>query len=141
MFIVCRNKNDFSWKYMNIHAFVGHGYKIATRLYLLKTHISPKDYYSTVLEWTPKIPIVANKWCYSLFIFLLTKDCFVSYRRSINEIMCVSAPSTHGLGPVHVSVSVDRAQLESTLQFEYIDDPKVHRIEPEWSIARCLNCL
>ncbi|KAG8132027.1 hypothetical protein E2320_009915, partial [Naja naja] len=58
--------------------------------------------------------------------------------RSINEIMCVSAPSTHGLGPVHVSVSVDRAQLESTLQFEYIDDPKVHRIEPEWSIARLL---
>ncbi|XP_026530985.1 plexin-A2 [Notechis scutatus] len=57
------------------------------------------------------------------------------YGRSINEIMCVSAPSTHGLGPVHVSVSVDRAQLESTLQFEYIDDPKVHRIEPEWSIA------
>lgn len=50
--------------------------------------------------------------------------------------MCVSAPSTHGLGPVHVSVSVDRAQLESSLQFEYIDDPKVHRIEPEWSIAR-----
>ncbi|KAK9404552.1 plexin-A2 [Crotalus adamanteus] len=57
------------------------------------------------------------------------------YGRSINEIMCVSAPSTHGLGPVHVSVSVDRAQLESSLQFEYIDDPKVHRIEPEWSIA------
>ncbi|XP_063153525.1 plexin-A2 [Candoia aspera] len=57
------------------------------------------------------------------------------YGRSINEIMCVSAPSTHGLGPVHVSVSVDRAQLESMLQFEYIDDPKVQRIEPEWSIA------
>ncbi|XP_019369588.1 PREDICTED: plexin-A2 [Gavialis gangeticus] len=57
------------------------------------------------------------------------------YGRSVNEIVCVSAPSAHGLGPVHVSVSVDRAQLESTLQFEYIDDPKVQRIEPEWSIA------
>lgn len=54
----------------------------------------------------------------------------------MNEIVCVSAPSTHGLGSVHVSVSVDRAQLESMLQFEYIDDPKVQRIEPEWSIAR-----
>ncbi|XP_019402406.1 PREDICTED: plexin-A2 [Crocodylus porosus] len=57
------------------------------------------------------------------------------YGRSVNEIVCVSAPSAHGLGPVHVSVSVDRAQLESRLQFEYIDDPKVQRIEPEWSIA------
>ncbi|XP_054037403.1 plexin-A2 [Rissa tridactyla] len=57
------------------------------------------------------------------------------YRRSMNEIVCVSAPSAHGLGAVHVSVSVDRAQLEQTLVFEYIDDPKVQHIEPEWSIA------
>uniref|UniRef100_A0A663MFF7 Plexin A2 n=1 Tax=Athene cunicularia TaxID=194338 RepID=A0A663MFF7_ATHCN len=47
------------------------------------------------------------------------------YGRSMNEIVCVSAPSAHGLGAVHVSVSVDRAQLERTLLFEYIDDPKV----------------
>ncbi|PKU33442.1 plexihypothetical protein [Limosa lapponica baueri] len=53
----------------------------------------------------------------------------------MNEIVCVSAPSAHGLGAVHVSVSVDRAQLEQTLVFEYIDDPKVQHIEPEWSIA------
>ncbi|KAM6370310.1 plexin-A2 [Pluvialis apricaria] len=57
------------------------------------------------------------------------------YGRSMNEIVCVSAPSAHGLGAVHVSVSVDRAQLERTLVFEYIDDPKVQHIEPEWSIA------
>ncbi|XP_030321380.1 plexin-A2 isoform X1 [Calypte anna] len=57
------------------------------------------------------------------------------YGRSMNEILCVSAPSSHGLGAVHVSVSVDRAQLEQTLLFEYIDDPKVQHIEPEWSIA------
>uniref|UniRef100_A0A8D2QF81 Plexin A2 n=1 Tax=Zonotrichia albicollis TaxID=44394 RepID=A0A8D2QF81_ZONAL len=55
---------------------------------------------------------------------------------SMNEIVCVSAPSAHGLGAVQVSVSVDRAQLERTLLFEYIDDPKVQHIEPEWSIAR-----
>ncbi|KFM03169.1 Plexin-A2 [Aptenodytes forsteri] len=63
------------------------------------------------------------------------------YGRSMNEIVCVSAPSAHGLGAVHVSVSVDRAQLEQTLLFEYIDDPKVQHIEPEWSIARCLPVL
>ncbi|NXJ74361.1 PLXA2 protein, partial [Trogon melanurus] len=57
------------------------------------------------------------------------------YGRSMNEIVCVSPASAHGLGAVHVSVSVDRAQLERTLQFEYIDDPKVQHIEPEWSIA------
>ncbi|NWV92162.1 PLXA2 protein, partial [Machaerirhynchus nigripectus] len=55
--------------------------------------------------------------------------------RSMNEIVCVSAPSAHGLGAVPVSVSVDRAQLERTLLFEYIDDPKVQHIEPEWSIT------
>uniref|UniRef100_A0A8C5U2S9 Sema domain-containing protein n=1 Tax=Malurus cyaneus samueli TaxID=2593467 RepID=A0A8C5U2S9_9PASS len=57
------------------------------------------------------------------------------HERSMNEIVCVSAPSAHGLGAVPVSVSVDRAQLERTLLFEYIDDPKVQHIEPEWSIA------
>ncbi|KAI1231064.1 Plexin-A2 [Lamprotornis superbus] len=57
------------------------------------------------------------------------------HERSMNEIVCVSAPSAHGLGTVQVSVSVDRAQLERTLLFEYIDDPKVQHIEPEWSIA------
>uniref|UniRef100_A0A669QE67 Plexin A2 n=1 Tax=Phasianus colchicus TaxID=9054 RepID=A0A669QE67_PHACC len=49
--------------------------------------------------------------------------------RSMNEIVCLSAPSAHGLGPVHVSVSVDRAQLEQMLLFEYIDDPKVQNID------------
>ncbi|NWH47612.1 PLXA2 protein, partial [Fregata magnificens] len=63
------------------------------------------------------------------------------YGRSMNEIVCVSAPSAHGLGAVHVSISVDRAHLERTLLFEYIDDPKVQHIEPEWSIARCLPVL
>nr|XP_033773736.1 plexin-A2 isoform X1 [Geotrypetes seraphini]XP_033773738.1 plexin-A2 isoform X1 [Geotrypetes seraphini]XP_033773739.1 plexin-A2 isoform X1 [Geotrypetes seraphini]XP_033773740.1 plexin-A2 isoform X1 [Geotrypetes seraphini] len=57
------------------------------------------------------------------------------YGRSMNEIICVSAPSTLGLGTVRVLVSVDRAHLESNLFYEYIDDPKVQRIEPEWSIA------
>uniref|UniRef100_A0A8C3V981 Plexin-A2 n=1 Tax=Catharus ustulatus TaxID=91951 RepID=A0A8C3V981_CATUS len=61
------------------------------------------------------------------------------HERSMNEIVCVSAPSAHGLGAVQVSVSVDRAQLERTLLFEYIDDPKVQHIEPEWSIASSVS--
>uniref|UniRef100_A0A452VB02 Plexin-A2 n=1 Tax=Ursus maritimus TaxID=29073 RepID=A0A452VB02_URSMA len=56
-------------------------------------------------------------------------------KRSMNEIVCVSPPSSNGLGPVPVSVSVDRARVDNNLQFEYIDDPRVQRIEPEWSIA------
>uniref|UniRef100_A0A8C3V892 Plexin A2 n=1 Tax=Catharus ustulatus TaxID=91951 RepID=A0A8C3V892_CATUS len=63
------------------------------------------------------------------------------HERSMNEIVCVSAPSAHGLGAVQVSVSVDRAQLERTLLFEYIDDPKVQHIEPEWSIASAPCCV
>uniref|UniRef100_A0A9J8AJI2 Plexin A2 n=1 Tax=Cyprinus carpio carpio TaxID=630221 RepID=A0A9J8AJI2_CYPCA len=60
--------------------------------------------------------------------------CFV-LRRTMTEIVCYSAPSLTGVGPVQISVSVDRAQVRESLTFEYIDDPTVQRIEPEWSIA------
>ncbi|XP_020863472.1 LOW QUALITY PROTEIN: plexin-A2 [Phascolarctos cinereus] len=70
----------------------------------------------------------------SVTVFLGNQTCEF-YGRSMNEIVCVSPPSTNGLGPVPVSVSVDRAHVHSSLEFEYIDDPRVQRIEPEWSIA------
>lgn len=57
-------------------------------------------------------------------------------RRTMTEIVCYSAPSLTGVGSVQISVSVDRAQVRDILTFEYIDDPTVQRIEPEWSIAR-----
>ncbi|XP_051961072.1 plexin-A2-like [Xyrauchen texanus] len=57
------------------------------------------------------------------------------YKRTMTEILCYSAPSLTGVGPVQISVSVDRAQVRESLTFEYIDDPTVQRIEPEWSIA------
>ncbi|XP_059384169.1 plexin-A2-like [Carassius carassius] len=57
------------------------------------------------------------------------------YERTMMEIVCYSAPSLTGVGPVQISVSVDRAQVRESLTFEYIDDPTVLRIEPEWSIA------
>lgn len=60
----------------------------------------------------------------------------VSHRRSMMEIVCYSAPSVTGVGPVQITVSVDYAQVKEKLTFEYIDDPTVQRIEPEWSIAR-----
>ncbi|XP_073795327.1 plexin-A2 [Danio rerio] len=57
------------------------------------------------------------------------------YERTMTEIVCYSAPSLTGVGSVQISVSVDRAQVRDILAFEYIDDPTVQRIEPEWSIA------
>ncbi|XP_062872227.1 plexin-A2 [Trichomycterus rosablanca] len=57
------------------------------------------------------------------------------FERSMTEIVCYSAPSLTGVGPVQITVSVDHAQVRESLSFEYIDDPTVQRIEPEWSIA------
>lgn len=57
-------------------------------------------------------------------------------RRTKTEIVCYSAPSLSGVGPVQISVSVDRAQIRESLTFEYTEDPTVQRIEPDWSIAR-----
>ena len=52
------------------------------------------------------------------------------------EIVCYSALSLAGVGAVQISVSVDRAQIRESLTFEYIEDPTVQRIDPDWSIAR-----
>uniref|UniRef100_A0A8C9WI37 Plexin-A2 n=1 Tax=Scleropages formosus TaxID=113540 RepID=A0A8C9WI37_SCLFO len=57
------------------------------------------------------------------------------YGRTMTEIVCYSAPSVTGVGSVQISVSVDRARVKESLTFEYIDDPTVQRVEPEWSIA------
>ncbi|XP_076858316.1 plexin-A2-like isoform X2 [Brachyhypopomus gauderio] len=70
----------------------------------------------------------------SVHVHLGNNTCEFS-RRSSTEIVCFSAPSTSGEGLVQVKVSVDRAELNSKLNFEYIEDPTVHHIEPEWSIT------
>ncbi|KAG7472099.1 hypothetical protein MATL_G00105000 [Megalops atlanticus] len=57
------------------------------------------------------------------------------YERTMTEIVCYSAPSLTGVGSVQINVSVDRAQVRESLVFQYIEDPTVQRIEPEWSIA------
>uniref|UniRef100_A0A8C7YS04 Plexin-A2 n=1 Tax=Oryzias sinensis TaxID=183150 RepID=A0A8C7YS04_9TELE len=51
------------------------------------------------------------------------------------RIVCYSAPSLSGIGPVQISVRVDHARIRESLPFEYIEDPTVLRIEPDWSIA------
>ncbi|XP_061640873.1 plexin-A2-like isoform X2 [Phyllopteryx taeniolatus] len=57
------------------------------------------------------------------------------YRRTASEIVCFSAPSVTGAGPVRVGLRVDRAKVPGSLSFEYIQDPTVQRIEPLWSIT------
>uniref|UniRef100_A0A3P9QG52 Plexin A2 n=2 Tax=Poecilia reticulata TaxID=8081 RepID=A0A3P9QG52_POERE len=57
------------------------------------------------------------------------------FGRTMKEIVCYSAPSLSGIGSVQISVSVDNAQIRESLTFEYIEDPTVLRIEPDWSIA------
>lgn len=42
---------------------------------------------------------------------------------------------------MEVRVNVDRAELSTKLTFEYIEDPTVMRIEPEWSITRLISPL
>ncbi|XP_053279961.1 LOW QUALITY PROTEIN: plexin-A2 [Pleuronectes platessa] len=56
------------------------------------------------------------------------------FGRTMSEIVCYSAPSLSGVGPVQISVGVDHAQIRESLTFEYIEDPTVQRMEPDWSI-------
>lgn len=57
-------------------------------------------------------------------------------RRDGLSIYCKSNGSTDGTGNVTVSVSVDKAHLQKNLVFEYVEDPSITRLEPEWSIFR-----
>ncbi|KTG32287.1 hypothetical protein cypCar_00006608 [Cyprinus carpio] len=82
------------------------------------------------LPISPRLPLILSPGSQ----FKDEADCSV-LRRTMTEIVCYSAPSLTGVGPVQISVSVDRAQVRESLTFEYIDDPTVQRIEPEWSIA------
>uniref|UniRef100_A0A4W6D503 Plexin A2 n=1 Tax=Lates calcarifer TaxID=8187 RepID=A0A4W6D503_LATCA len=60
---------------------------------------------------------------------------YITAEQTMSEIVCFSAPSVTGAGPVQVSLSVDRAKVPGSLAFEYIEDPTVQRIEPLWSIT------
>uniref|UniRef100_A0A8C2K8B7 Plexin A4 n=1 Tax=Cyprinus carpio TaxID=7962 RepID=A0A8C2K8B7_CYPCA len=49
-------------------------------------------------------------------------------------ITCRSHPSMQGYGNVSVSVFVDKAHIHKDLKFEYVEDPTITKLEPEWSI-------
>uniref|UniRef100_A0A8D0G9A4 Plexin-A4 n=1 Tax=Sphenodon punctatus TaxID=8508 RepID=A0A8D0G9A4_SPHPU len=56
------------------------------------------------------------------------------HRRSAKYIVCNTSASDEGFEKVKVSVRVDKAKIHQELQFEYVEDPTILRIEPEWSI-------
>uniref|UniRef100_A0A672LP66 Plexin-A4-like n=1 Tax=Sinocyclocheilus grahami TaxID=75366 RepID=A0A672LP66_SINGR len=53
-------------------------------------------------------------------------------------ITCRSHASMQGYGNVSVSVFVDKAHIHKDLKFEYVEDPTITKLEPEWSIFRCV---
>ncbi|CAL8386528.1 unnamed protein product [Gadus morhua 'NCC'] len=55
-------------------------------------------------------------------------------RRGGQWLTCRSHASLNGYGNVSVSVSVDKAHLQKDQRFEYVEDPTITKIEPEWSI-------
>ncbi|NWH38911.1 PLXA4 protein, partial [Chloropsis hardwickii] len=56
------------------------------------------------------------------------------YRRSTKHIVCNTTASYEGFEKVKVSVRVDKAKIHQELHYEYVEDPTILRIEPEWSI-------
>uniref|UniRef100_A0AAQ4RK98 Plexin A4 n=1 Tax=Gasterosteus aculeatus aculeatus TaxID=481459 RepID=A0AAQ4RK98_GASAC len=49
-------------------------------------------------------------------------------------LTCRTHASLNGCGNVSVSVSIDKAHLQKDLRFEYVEDPTITKLEPEWSI-------
>uniref|UniRef100_A0A8C1R6Z9 Plexin A1 n=1 Tax=Cyprinus carpio TaxID=7962 RepID=A0A8C1R6Z9_CYPCA len=57
-------------------------------------------------------------------------------RRSAREIVCVT-PAGLGTGGTPVMVDINAAELRNPeVKFNYMDDPSILKIEPDWSIAR-----
>uniref|UniRef100_A0A803V6U1 Plexin A4 n=1 Tax=Ficedula albicollis TaxID=59894 RepID=A0A803V6U1_FICAL len=59
---------------------------------------------------------------------------FYRYRRALPHIVCNTTASYEGFEKVKVSVRVDKAKIHQELHYEYVEDPTILRIEPEWSI-------
>ena len=56
-------------------------------------------------------------------------------RRSPSYIICNTTSSDEVL-EMKVMVQVDKASIHQDLFFQYVEDPTIVRIEPEWSIVR-----
>lgn len=61
--------------------------------------------------------------------------CLTPSRRSPSYIVCNTTSSDEVL-EMKVTVQVDRAKIRQDLVFQYMEDPTIVRIEPEWSIIR-----
>ncbi|KAJ8386073.1 hypothetical protein AAFF_G00177620 [Aldrovandia affinis] len=66
-------------------------------------------------------------------IFFKDQKC-TYHRRGGQWILCRSQASLHGCGNMSVAVNVDRALLQRDLRFQYVEDPTILKLEPEWSI-------
>ncbi|KAI9533614.1 Plexin-A4, partial [Dissostichus eleginoides] len=68
-------------------------------------------------------------------VSIMFKDQPCTYlRRGGQWLTCRTHASLNGFGNVSVSVNIDRAHLQKDLRFEYVEDPTITKIEPEWSI-------
>uniref|UniRef100_A0A8C1ZAU9 Plexin-A4 n=1 Tax=Cyprinus carpio TaxID=7962 RepID=A0A8C1ZAU9_CYPCA len=68
-------------------------------------------------------------------VSVMFKDQKCTYQRRGGQwITCRSHPSVQGYGNVSVSVFVDKAHIHKDLKFEYVEDPTITKLEPEWSI-------
>uniref|UniRef100_A0A8C2K8H1 Plexin A4 n=1 Tax=Cyprinus carpio TaxID=7962 RepID=A0A8C2K8H1_CYPCA len=68
-------------------------------------------------------------------VSVMLKDQKCTYQRRGGQwITCRSHPSMQGYGNVSVSVFVDKAHIHKDLKFEYVEDPTITKLEPEWSI-------
>ncbi|XP_074125662.1 plexin-A4 [Sminthopsis crassicaudata] len=56
------------------------------------------------------------------------------YRRSTSHIICNTTSSEEVAEKSKVLVQVDKAKIHADLYFQYVEDPTILRIEPEWSI-------
>uniref|UniRef100_A0A9J8AQ48 Plexin A4 n=1 Tax=Cyprinus carpio carpio TaxID=630221 RepID=A0A9J8AQ48_CYPCA len=67
-------------------------------------------------------------------VSVMLKDQKCTYQRGGQWITCRSHASMQGYGNVSLSVFVDKAHIHKDLKFEYVEDPTITKLEPEWSI-------
>uniref|UniRef100_A0A8C6UJ09 Plexin A4 n=1 Tax=Neogobius melanostomus TaxID=47308 RepID=A0A8C6UJ09_9GOBI len=101
---------------------------------------SSKYYYFVVTEPRPGVRgtivnITGSHLDAGSNVSIMFKDQPCTYlRRGGLWLTCRTHASLQGYGNVSVSVSIDRAHLQKDLRFEYVEDPTIIKIEPEWSI-------
>uniref|UniRef100_A0A8C1I478 Plexin A3 n=1 Tax=Cyprinus carpio carpio TaxID=630221 RepID=A0A8C1I478_CYPCA len=68
-------------------------------------------------------------------VFLAQEEClFISYWRTVREIVCVTPPSASGSGTSSVKLLIDKAEVTSATHYIYSEDPTISSVEPNWSI-------